>query len=398
VLQPDVERARALTPGCEHVLHLNHAGASLLPQPVLDAVVAHVQREATIGGYEAGDDAVPALDHTRQAVARLIGAAPDEIAFVESATTGWGAALHAFELQAGDRILIGRSEYGSNAMTLLQLARSTGCVVELVDDDGSGQIDLEALDRALASGPTALVSLVHVPTSSGLVNPAAGAGALCRAAGVPLVLDACQSVGQLPIDVDAIGCDILTASGRKFLRGPRGAAFLYIRSSLLPRLEPRTLDLHGARWVAPDRFELEPTALRFEQFDASIAGRIGLGVAADHALEWGLDAIAERNRHLADGLRARLSEVPGVTVRDRGAQLCAIVTFTIDGVSPAEVTRQLRAQGTNVRSATAIFAQLDLGARGLDAVVRASVHYITTDDELDRFTDQVRALAGVPAS
>jgi selenocysteine lyase/cysteine desulfurase len=393
VLQLDVDRARALTPGCEHVLHLNHAGASLLPQPVLDAVVGHIQREALIGGYEAGDDAVPALDRTRQAVARLIGAQPDEIALVESATTGWGAALHAFGLGAGDRILIGRAEYGSNAMTLLQLARSSGCVVELVEDDGHGQIDLDALERALASGPTALVSLVHVPTSNGLVNPAREAGALCRAAGVPLVLDACQSVGQLPIDVDDIGCDILTASGRKFLRGPRGAAFLYVRRSLLPRLEPRTLDLHGASWVGPERFELAPTTLRFEQFDASIAGRIGLGIAAEHALEWGLEAIADRNRHLADGLRARLAEVRGVTVRDRGAQLCAITTFTVDGVTPTEAAGHLRAQGTNVRSASVTFAQLDLGARGLDAVVRASVHYVNTDDELDRFTEQVRALA-----
>ncbi|MDP1820373.1 MAG: aminotransferase class V-fold PLP-dependent enzyme [Acidimicrobiales bacterium] len=390
----DVHRARALTPGCEQVVHLNHAGASLLPQPVLDAVLAHVELEARMGGYEAGEAAAPALARTHEAVATLIGARGDEIALVESATTGWGAALHAFGLTKGDRIVIGRAEYGSNAMTLLQLVHTTGCELVLVDDDEHGQVDLDALERTLADGPVALVSLVHVPTGNALVNPVAEAGRLCRAAGVPLIVDACQSVGQLPVEVDELGCDVLTASGRKFLRGPRGAGFLYVRSDLLPRLEPRTLDLHGASWVAPDRFDMLPNAGRFEQFDASIAGRIGLGVAVDHALGWGLPAIADRIRGLAEGLRARLSDLPGVVVRDAGLRRCAITTFTVEGVPPGEVQARLRAEGVNIGVSRASQAQLDIGHRGLDAVARASVHYVTTDDELDRFVGLVASIAG----
>jgi selenocysteine lyase/cysteine desulfurase len=390
----DVDRARALTPGCAHVLHLNHAGSSLLPQPVLDAVLDHVRLEARVGGYEAADAAQDALEHCYDAVAALLGAQREDIALVDSSTTAWTRAVLAFPVRAGDRICITRAEYASNAMALLQLRDRTGCQLVLVDDDEHGQVDLDALQRVLAEGPVAFVSLVHVPTGSGLVNPAAEVGRLCRAAGVPLVLDACQSAGQLPLDVDELGCDVLAASGRKFLRAPRGTGFLYVRPSLLPRLTPLTLDLHSGDWLGPDDYEMRGDARRFERFETSMAARIGLGAAIDHALEWGLDAIAERDAVLADGLRARLDEVPGVTVRDKGVRRCAITTFTVDGVESQEVAARLRADRVNVGVTTVPFAQLDLPHRGLGPLVRASLHYVTTDEELDRFVGLVRAIAG----
>lgn len=389
----DVERARALTPGCDKVLHLNHAGASLLPQPVLDAVVGHLQLEADTGGYEAAEEAAPALARTYTALAELIGAGPGQIALLDSASRAWDMAVYSLPIEPQDRVLIGRAEYGANAISLLQLQRRTGCQLVLIEDDEHGQIDLEALERALAEDDTAMVSLVHVPTQSGLVNPAEEVGRLCRDAGVLFVLDACQSAGQLPLDVEALGCGILTGNGRKFLRGPRGTGFLYMHPELIPRIEPVMLDLHAASWTAPDQYEIRADAGRFEMWERDVAAQIGLGVAVDHALGWGIDAIAERNRGLAEGLRARLREIPSVTVRDRGAQLCAITTFTIDGIDPAEVKARLRADGANVSVATLDSAQLDLSHRGLDSVVRASLHYVTTEDELDRFAELVRAIA-----
>lgn len=389
----DVDRARALTPGCEKVLHLNHAGASLLPQPVLDAVIGHLQLEADTGGYEAAALAAPQLERTYAALAELLGAQPTDIALMDSSTRAWDMAVYSLPIEPQDRVLVSRAEYGANAIALLQLQRRTGCQIVLVDDDAHGQIDLEALERELAADDTALVSLVHVPTQSGLVNPAAEVGRLCREAGVLLVLDACQSIGQLPVDVAEIGCGILAGNGRKFLRGPRGTGFLYVHPELVERIEPVMLDLHAATWVAPDRYEVRPDARRFEMWEADVAGRIGLGVAVDHALEWGIEAIAERASALADGLRARLTELPGVTVRDRGERLCAITTFTVEGVTPTQVQAALRAQAVNVSVASATSAQLDLSARALPAVVRASVHYVTIDDELDRFAAAVRVLA-----
>jgi cysteine desulfurase / selenocysteine lyase len=239
------------------------------------------------------------------------------------------------------------------------------------------------------------VCLTHVPTQSGLVNPAAEVGRLCRDAGVLFVLDACQSAGQLPLDVRALGCHVLTATGRKFLRGPRGTGFLYVQRELALQLEPSMLDLFAATWVGPERYEVRADTRRFEMWESDVAGRIGLGVAVDHALGWGIDAIAARNASLAAGLRARLSEIPGVTVRDRGQQLCAITTFTVEGMRAEDVADRLRVEDINVNPSTATSAQLDLPHRGLDAVVRASVHYVTTEEELDRFT---RCLAAISAS
>jgi cysteine desulfurase/selenocysteine lyase len=238
-----------------------------------------------------------------------------------------------------------------------------------------------------------MVSLVHVPTQGGLVNPAVEVGRLCREAGVLFVLDACQSVGQLPIDVGELGCAVLAGNGRKFLRGPRGTGFLYMHPELIERIEPVMLDLRAATWTAPDRYEVREDARRFEMWEADVAGRIGLGVAVDHALGWGIDAIAARNAHLADGLRRRLDELPGVTVRDRGAQRCAITTFTVAGVESDVVRARLRAEDVNVSVSVATSAQLDLPHRGLDDVVRASVHYVNTDEELDRFAALVGAIA-----
>ena len=395
-----MDRARALTPGCDEVLHLNHAGASLLPQPVLDAMIGHLQLEARTGGYEAAEDAAPALQRTYGALAELLGAAPDQIALLDSASRAWDMAVYSLPIEPRDRVLIGRAEYGSNAISLLQLQRRTGCQLVLVEDDEHGQLDLEALERALTVDEAALVSLVHVPTQSGLVNPAVEVGRLCREAGVLFVLDACQSAGQLPLDVTELGCGILTGNGRKFLRGPRGTGFLYVHPELIGRIEPAMLDLHAARWTSPDEYEIREDAGRFEMWERDAAAQIGLGVAVDHALGWGIDAIAERNTALASGLRARLAEIPGVTVRDRGEQLCAITTFTVDGMDPEDLRTRLRAEGTNVSVTTLDSAQLDLSNRGLESLVRASVHYVTTDDELDRFADQLRRLSsgGAPAS
>lgn len=389
----DVAQARALTPGCNRVLHLNHAGASLVPQPVLDAVVGHLHLEAEVGGYEAERRHAEAIEHTYDAVAALLCCGRDEIALSDSATRSWASVVYSLPLAAGDRLITSRSEYGSNAIALLQLQRRTGCEIVLVEDDAHGQIDLDALALALDHDRVAMVSLTHVPTQSGLVNPAAAVGRLCGDAGALFVLDACQSAGQLPLDVAELGCQVLTATGRKFLRGPRGTGFLYVQRELCQQLEPIVLDMLAATWVAPERYEIRPDARRFEMWESDVAGRIGLGAAVDHAIGWGIEAIASRTEELAAGLRSRLADIPGVTVHDRGQQLCAIVTFTVDGLPAEAVAHRLRAQGTNVSVSTATSAQLDLPHRGLDAVVRASVHYITTDDEVDTAAAQVAAMA-----
>lgn len=383
----DVDRARAETPGTRRMAHLNNAGAALPPTVVTDAMVEHLRLEAELGGYEAAAAAADRVEHTYDAVARLIGCHRDEIAVVENATRGWDMAFYGFRFGPGDRILTARAEYASNVIAFLQVAARTGAVVEPVDDDADGALDVDDLRRRLAdtaAGPVRLVAVTHVPTQGGLVNPAERIGAATREAGVPFLLDACQSVGQLDVDVDRIGCDLLSATGRKFLRGPRGVGFLYVRRSVLDRLEPPFLDLHAASWTAPDRYEIRPDARRFENWERSYAATIGLGVAAGYALDWGLPAIEQRVTALGEALRERLAGRPGVRVLDRGSRRCGIVSFAVDGIPSGRVQQELRAAGVNVSVSWVGSARWDLAARGIDDLVRASVHYYNTEDELDR--------------
>ena len=388
----DVNRVRADTPGCRDVVHLNNAGAALPPRVVVDTVVDHLELEARIGGYAAADAVAARSAAVYDSVAALLGAAVDEIALVENATRAWDMAFYALarSFTAGDRILTARAEYASNVIGMLQAARSTGAEVVVVPDDESGQLSVDAL-RDLLDDRVRLVAISWIPTQSGLVNPAAAVGALARQAGVPYLLDACQAVGQLPVDVDALGCDFLSATGRKYLRAPRGTGFLYVRRSRLAGLEPPFLDVHAARWAPGDAVEVRDDARRFESWEHSVANRLGLGAAVDYALALGADAIAARIESLATSLRAQLVEIPGLTLHDEGVEQCGIVTFTIAGVDEYELAARLRTEGINISVSTIDFARYDFEARGLEAVARASVHYYNTEEELARFVGALRA-------
>lgn len=387
----DIQRARQETPGCTNVIHFNNAGSSLMPQPVLDATIGHLQLEAQIGGYEAVERQINTLEHAYDAAAALINCSRAEIAFVENATRAWDMAFYSIPFRSGDRILTAMSEYASNYIAYLQIAQKTGAIVEPIPNDAHGQISLEALSNAIDER-VKLISITHVPTSGGLVNPVAAIGKIARAAGILYLVDACQSVGQMPIDVQEIGCDMLSATGRKYLRGPRGTGFLYVRREVLEHLEPPFLDLHAATWIARDRYEICPDARRFENWETNYAGKIGLATAIDYAMQWGLDNIWRRTKTLAYQLRTQLTTLPGVIVRDRGITQCGIVTFTIEGLDPEDIQQQLATQHINVSVSIRSSTHLDMEARGLTSMVRASVHYYNTEEEITQFCAHIEKL------
>jgi cysteine desulfurase/selenocysteine lyase len=387
----DVARARRETPGCANVAHFNNAGSALMPQLVLNATVGHLHLEAQIGGYEAADQNHEAIEHFYGAAAEMLGCDPDEIAFVENATRAWDMAFYALPFAPGDRILTARSEYVSNVVAFLQVAQRTGAVVEVIPSDETGQVCVEALERMI-DDRVKLIAITHVPTNGGLVNPAAAIGQVARAAGIPYLVDACQSVGQMPVNVEEIGCDMLSTTGRKYLRGPRGTGFLYVRRALCQQLEPPFIDLHAATWVAPDRFTIRDDARRFENWETNYAGKVGLAVALDYALAWGMDAIWDRVQTLACQLRAGLCAIPGVTLTDIGAKQCGIITFMVDGMPASAVKTSLAAQAMNVTISTTSSTRFDMEARGLSEIVRSSVHYYNDEAEIERFC---RAVAGL---
>ncbi|MGW4484467.1 aminotransferase class V-fold PLP-dependent enzyme [Amycolatopsis sp. NPDC004368] len=388
----DVARARAETPGCSGVVHFNNAGSALPPVRVTDTVVDYLRAEALVGGYEAAAAAAECIEAVYTSVARLINAEPEDIAITDNATRSWQAVFYALRFGAGDRILTSRAEYASNAIAYLQVARRTGVRVEVVADDETGQLDVADL-RRLIDDDVKLIAVSHVPTQGGLVNPAEEIGAVARDAGIPFLLDACQSAGQLDLDVSRLHCDALSATGRKYLRGPRGTGFLYVHPRLRERLEPATLDLHSASWEAPDDYVVDPTAKRFEVWERDFAAVLGLGAAVDYALEWGLPAIEERVVALGSSLRTRLGELAGVRVHDVGARKCGLVSFSLDGLGAEQVKLRLSAAKINTSVTTATSAQYDFTARGLPDLVRASAHYYNTEDEIDLLVSEVANLA-----
>ena len=388
----DVEAVRRQTRGVLNVAHFNNAGSSLMPGPVADTVMRHLRREEEIGGYEAAEEAADRLENVYSSVARLIGAQPNEIALAENGSRAWAAAVYSFPFVPRMRLLIGRTEYAGNVIALRQLARRHDLRIVVLDDDPYGQVDVQHLQRELERGNVAMVALTHVPMANGLVNPAAEVGRRCRAAGVPFVLDACQSVGQMALDVQTLGCDVLAGTGRKFLRGPRGTAFLYVRASVLERLEPAMLDGHSAVPAGKEGLEVRRDARRFESWESSAAGRLGLGRAVDYALALGLDAVQERVAGLAEQLRNELAAVPAVTVHDRGIIRCGIVTFSVAGSEAGSIRSRLANHRINVSVApfTEAHSVLTQTAQGPETVVRASVHYYNTEAEIQRLVCLLR--------
>jgi selenocysteine lyase/cysteine desulfurase/glycine/D-amino acid oxidase-like deaminating enzyme len=365
-----------------HAHHMNSAGAALPSAATLNTVTEHLRLESLLGGYEAAEALAERTERVYGSAARLIGAAPDDIALVDSASSAWQRAMGALRLKAGDRVLASPSTYVSSALHLLEMRDSHGIVLEVLPADASGQVDLGALERALRE-PAALVTIAHVPTSSGLVEPVAEAGALAARVGVPLLLDATQSLGQLPVAVEEMHCGIVVATGRKFLRGPRGTGLLYVAPELRERARPAAPDVRGAEWSAAYRYEVVPGARRYETWESSHALRLGLGTALDEALDVGVGRIRDYVTALADRLRAGLSAVPGIRLTDPPAAASGIVTFLREDEDPRGTVRDLRVAGFRLTTVPASHGQWDLGRRGLERVARASLHVYNSEDDVD---------------
>ncbi|CCQ17570.1 putative cysteine desulfurase [Rhodococcus sp. AW25M09] len=386
----DHDRIRRDTPGASGRVFLDSAGSSLPPTVVLDTAIAHLRREAEIGGYSAAAERTTDLAAVKTSIGTLIGAPASSIALSDSATRAWTDFFYSVPLSPGDRILLCEAEYASNAICALHRAEVTGAVVEVIPSDESGRIDVDALQDML-DDRVKLVSVVHAPTNGGLINPARAVADLAHQHGAIVLLDACQSIGQMRVDVDELGVDALSATGRKWLRGPRGTGFLYLRPGLASTLHPTALDLHSAQWIDRQTYRMADDATRFEFWECDVAARLALGAAVDYLLELGIDQVEEAVVERAEYLRAGLREIPGVTVRDLGDRKSGIVSFTVDGEEPDAVRDRLGNQGVSVRVSYDSSTRLDMTGRGLDSVVRASPHYFVTFAELDTM---LAALAG----
>ncbi len=388
----DISKIRQQTPGCERIIHFNNAGCALMPDSVSAKVFEYLSQEQEFGGYETELDRKQDLDQFYQSAASLIRCDTDEIAFCDSNTRGWQQFFYSLQLNPGDRIITTRVDYGSNIVAYIQMAKNRGIEIAFIDTDSEGDLDLAHLE-SLVNEKTKLISISHIPTGCGIVNDAEKVGVIAVDAGIPYLLDACQSAGQLNLEVGKIGCTALSTTGRKYLRGPRGTGFLYVARHYFESAEPMMLEQQGVKLVDSNSYELVDSARMFENFEYHAAGKIGLIAAIDYAREIGLENIEFRISELAKLCRQQLSEIPNVHVHDRGIRQCGIVTFSINGQQPTETRKLLSEKNINIWVSTGPGSLIDFQSRGLDAVARASLHYYNSEKEVDRFCDVVSELA-----
>ena len=387
----DIEQLRADTPACREFIHLDNAGSSFMPKPVVETLIGHIEREAAVGGYLAARERAEDQEAVYGSIAGLIGAEASEIAFMGSATDAWDKAFYSLGLGRGDKIVTAFNEYCANYVAFLHLQKKLDLEIIAVGPDQTGDIDLGAMQQAINSGAK-LVAISHVPSTSGQVNPVAEIGRLAQEAGVPYLLDACQSLGQLPVNVKDIGCQMLAATGRKFLRGPRGCGFLYVADDFRQRMDPVFMTNQGGRWASAETYEERRDARVFEVWERNVAVQLALGVAIDYLQALDMDWVSERICGLAARLRAGLAEIPGLTVCDIGQELSGIVSFTSAALSAEEIMLKLRPRGIITQVARVVHTRLDLEARGIDTAARLSPHYFILDEEIDRTLEEIARL------
>lgn len=375
------------------LIHFNNAGAALMPRPVVNAVTDYLILEAKIGGYEAMGEAFPKIEAIYKDIANLIGAHEDEIALFENATRAWQVVFYGLDFKEGDTIFTTSAEYGSNLLGIIHQKKMKGVEVELIPEEETGETSIYSLEEMIKKKRPKLLAITHVPSQGGLVNPAEEIGKLAEKYEIFYLLDATQSIGQMVVDVSKIKCDALCATGRKFLRGPRGTGFAYIRKKSLKNLLPPVVDMMTAEWQDED-YKLREKASRLETWESSFAGKLGLAEAVKYALNIGMDNIEPRVFHLADILREKLDKLEGVSVHDQGKVKSGIVTFKIKGIDSKDVWSELFKKKINVTYIPKERFPLDFKLRGLTDLVRASLHYYNTEEEIDLFFKVISQFRG----
>ena len=387
----NIEQLRADTPGTQAVIHFNNAGCSLPVKESIDIITEYLQLEATLGGYEVKNKYDNIINEFYTEAARLINAGDDEIAIVSNASDGVNKILHSIKWEVGDVILTTEVEYGNCFLNYLKLKEEKGIEVKIVPSDDDGNILLENMEE-LISPKVKLIAVTHIPTNSGLIMPAEEIGKIAKKHNILYLLDACQSVGHIPVDVKNIQCDFLSTTSRKYLRGPRGMGFIYVRKEVLEKLNPTTLDMVTAHWKDADNYDLDCNIKMFEQWEKSYALVLGFSKALSYLNNLGVENTWKRIQHLSTYLRSELEKIGGVEVTDIGKNKCGIVTFSVAGIESVDLVNALLQQGINISPSLRFSSVIDMDKRGLTGVSRASIHYYNTEDEIDILVEKVEQI------
>lgn len=377
----EIQQLRAETKGTTKRIHFNNAGSALPPDVVVDTVVDYLKEEAVFGGYETEAKYKDQLENTYDLIAKLINAHRDEIALVENASTAWGLVFNGIDFKRGDEIITTEMEYITNLIGFINVQQNNGVVLRVVPNDENGNLILTELEAAI-SPKTKLIAVTHIPSTAGGMIPVVAIGKIARKHNIMYLVDACQTAGQAPIDVEEIGCDALSVTGRKYLRAPRGTGFLYVRKAVQDRFKLFFMDGLSTPNVTQTGYNVRPDARRFELYEKSRALTLGLGKAIEYALAIGVNRSWHRIQMLADNLRWQLAAIEGVTVHDFGAEQCGIVTFSVKDIDSPTVKAKLLEQNINVSVGLAKSTLIYMEKNHLLSIVRASVHYYNTGHEI----------------
>jgi cysteine desulfurase / selenocysteine lyase len=388
----DIKKIRKDTLHCEDKLFLSSAGCSLPPKSMFEKMHAYNKLEEEFGGYNIEAKMASERNSFYTEMAKLLNCHERNISFQYSATEGFSRALSSITFKKDDVILTTDDDYISNFIAFISLKKRFGIRIIRCESSLIGDLDLADFEAKIISEKPVLVAITHVPTNSGLVQPIEAVGKLCKKYDILYLLDACQAVGQMVVDVQAIGCDFLNGTGRKFLRGPRVSGFLYASDKALAMgLEPLFIDRRGAEWIEAEVYTVDKTAHRFEPKEVGVE-IIGLAEAVRYANEIGMANIEKHNNEIAVRLRYNLSQIPNIQLLDLGSKVCNIITFHIKGKTLAEVDAYLKANNIYFSQSLKSYAIIDYKKKGVEWAIRFSPHYFNTFEEMDRVAEILKSI------
>jgi selenocysteine lyase/cysteine desulfurase len=387
------------TNGCKNVIHLNNAGSGLMPNIVTKVQLDHIKLESEIGGYEAAAFMAKEVNNFYTQCAKLFNCKPSNIAFTASATDAYTRALSSIPFKAGDIILTDNDDFVSNQIQFLSLQKRLGVKIVRINNAIIGGVDLNDLEEKLKKLQPKLLAITHIPTNSGLVQPVLEIAKIYenyiqqQGDKTWYILDACQSAGQMQLDVIDLKCDFLSITCRKFLRGPRGTGALFISDKALEAgLEPMFIDMRGAEWKQKDEYQQQPTAIRFEDWEFAYSTVLGTASAIEYCLNIGEARIWEQVKFLSGNLRNQLLRINRVKVLDKGPEVGGLVTFHVQGSEPRYIVSELLKRKINVVPSFRAFGIIDFDEKGVEWAIRASPHYYNTMEELDIFIQSIHEI------
>jgi selenocysteine lyase/cysteine desulfurase len=395
----EITTFRNETNGCRNVIHFNNAGAGLMPNVVTQVQLDHIKLESEIGGYEASALKAAEIQNFYIQCAKLFNCKPTNVAFTASATDSYTRALSSIPFKEGDIILTDNDDFVSNQIQFLSLQKRLGVKIIRINNAPIGGVDLNDLEEKLKKYQPKLLAITHIPTNSGLVQPVVEIAKIYNDYSQQngektwYILDACQSAGQMKLDVEVLKCDFLSITCRKFLRGPRGTGALYISDKALDAgLEPMFIDMRGAEWIEKDKYKQQPDAKRFEDWEFAYSTVLGTASAIEYCLNIGEDKIWQQVKHLSGNLRNQLSQLDRVRVLDNGPEVCGLVTFHVEGSDPKYIVSELLKRKINVVPSYRAFGIIDFDEKGVDWAIRASPHYYNTKEEIEIFINSINEI------